>query len=294
MRIFRTGYALSLALTCGSSLAQGVVVPPGAAPPAGSPTTAPAGSPTVTSPFELPAVAPAAEPPMVKPTFGGATAAPRFGAPGAAPPVGPGGLTVKGDVWKPNGYVGQVGGMKSGLVISFGKGEINLALAGPDAVPGAFEAAHGIIVLDGAIAAREAQLTPQARQAMFEFRELAATQLSEGLTIARSSHSATGFPQAEAIRISYLTQAALTLSNRIGPNRVTTYIKGPDDSWNLDFITWEEHRQNRREWRPYAYGNPLDIKTYVFRVRGSRSGSATECEHSVPVWDDPTRYTLAC
>jgi hypothetical protein len=176
---------------------------------------------------------------------------------------------------------------------SAGEGEIRVPVSGPGAVAGAVEAAQPILSLDASLDSRVNALSQNRQRLVVELRELAAVQLRQGLDLAQSANGGAAFPAAELRQIRYLTQAAWTTSTRPGSDRVRTYISGPDSSWQLTYVSLEDRHRHDLEWQPYTYGNALDIKTYVFRLRGT-AGGTTECERSVPVWDDPTRYILSC
>jgi hypothetical protein len=170
---------------------------------------------------------------------------------------------------------------------------IRIALAGPEMVQGAFDAAQPIVSLDATLSGSQQTLSASRRQLVSELRELAATQLAKGLEVARSANGTSAFPQAEVREIRYWTQVASAASSRLGPDRVRTYISGPDSSWELSYVTLEDHKRHELTWQPYSYGTPMDIKAYVFRLRGA-GGSTGQCERSVAVWDDPTKYQLSC
>lgn len=168
---------------------------------------------------------------------------------------------------------------------------------GPGEVAGAIDAAERIQRLDRQIAANESRLAPEQLETVRSFRDFAAYRLQSGIAEAVDGPGR-AFPAIERRRILDATRGSefamrQFASDPHGSNRVRTEISGPQN-WSLAYMTYEQYRQGGHSWTPYTFGNPLEIKRYTFRLSGTSAGAAVTCDRDLPVWDDPTRHSVAC
>ena len=163
-------------------------------------------------------------------------------------------------------------------------------------VEGAENAADLLVVMDQVIADRGDEISKEQLETALELREIAAYRLAEGIDSVRNLSSEAAFPESNFKQIKSLRDQTGRIVAMASPStdRVVTRIRVPK-GYKLSYVTYTEYKtSNAPEWHPYQFGQNLEMRNHVFRVKTSGGAEPAECIMNLTIWDDPTIYELQC